>query len=78
MVIFSRAVPAGTIVSYFNGVRVKESEVFDGSPNEEKSVYLVEIGEEDDYLDVPKDMASWDNYQVLLLDIPWGTACQYN
>ncbi len=59
-----RPVTAGTIVSYFNGVRIKEADVFDGTPNEKRSVYLVEIGLEDDYLDVPRDMAEWENYQA--------------
>ena len=28
-----------------------------------KSVYLVEIGEDDDYLDIPEDLTHWSNYQ---------------
>ncbi len=58
------SVPSGTIVSYFNGVRVKEADVFAGGPDKDKSVYLVEIGEEDDYLDVPGPFSKWENYQV--------------
>ncbi len=61
MTLNSRAVAANTIVSYFNGIRISETDLFNAA---EKSVYVVEIGEDDQYLDVPKEYASWDNYQV--------------
>ena len=62
-VFLKRSVAAETVVSYFNGVRLKEADIFNG-PVKKKSVYLVEIGEEDDYLDVPKEMTDWDNYRA--------------
>ncbi len=43
---------------------MKEADVFAGGPDKDKSVYLVEIGEEDDYLDVPGPFSKWENYQV--------------
>jgi len=61
-VFLTRSVPANTIVTYFNGVRAKEKEIF-ADASHRKSVYLVEIGEEDDYLDVPKEYANWDKYE---------------
>merc|ERR1719264_471790 len=55
-----RSVPNNTVVSYFNGVRIKEPSVF--SIGRRKSPYLVEIGEENDFLDVPEKFASTDYY----------------
>ena len=47
-------------MSYFNGVRIKEPSVF--SIGRRKSPYLVEIGEENDFLDVPEKSASTEFY----------------
>ena len=55
-----RSVPNNTVVSYFNGVRIKEPSVF--SFSRKKSPYLVEIGEEDDFLDVPEEFSSTERY----------------
>ena len=47
-------------MAYFNGVRLKEPSVF--SVGRRKSPYLVEIGEDDDFLDVPARFASTEHY----------------
>ena len=61
-VFLKRSVPNATVVSYFNGIRIKEGDIWAVSGGK-KSPYLVEIGEEDDFLDIPPNLQSWDNYQ---------------
>jgi hypothetical protein len=60
-VFVTRDVAAYTVVSYFNGVRIKEKDVF---MQRKKSPYLVEIGEGDDFLDVPGELSDWNRYQA--------------
>ena len=64
-VFLKQTVLKNTIVSYFNGVRRKEEDVFDSTKMfNKKSPYIVEIGEMDDFLDIPQDLAKWDKYQA--------------
>ena len=61
-----QSVPNNTIVSYFNGVHLREKDVFSVNYKtgaiSNKSPYLIELGEDDEYLDVPKELSSTDNY----------------
>eukprot|EP00095_Tigriopus_kingsejongensis_P001779 maker-scaffold339_size202159-snap-gene-1.24 protein:Tk01779 transcript:maker-scaffold339_size202159-snap-gene-1.24-mRNA-1 annotation:"hypothetical protein TRIADDRAFT_26073" len=61
----SQNVPADTIIAYFNGIRLKEKHIFNPVKMfKKKSIYLVEIGEVDDFLDVLPEFASWESYQA--------------
>ena len=45
--------------------RLKEKEIFSmGTLLKKKSVYLVELGEEDDYLDILPKFVKWENYKA--------------
>eukprot|EP00094_Tigriopus_californicus_P006204 TCALIF_05970-PA protein Name:"Similar to setd7 Histone-lysine N-methyltransferase SETD7 (Halocynthia roretzi)" AED:0.01 eAED:0.01 QI:153/1/0.8/1/1/1/5/0/491 len=58
-------IPKGTVIAYFNGIRLKEKHIF--NPMRiftKKSVYLVEIGEYDDFLDIPAQYSNWTTYQA--------------
>lgn len=58
-------VPAGTVIAYFNGIRLKEKQIFNPMRMfTKKSVYLVEIGEDDDFLDIPAQYSNWTIYQA--------------
>ena len=64
---FSFAVPANTVVSYFNGLRLTRSDVFSWNPFKKSSVYLVEMSDEngnDQFLDIPAKFASWKDYKA--------------
>ena len=56
-----------TTVAYFNGIRLKKSDVFSWNPFKKTSVYLVETSDEkgnDIFIDIPAKYASWQRYQA--------------
>jgi len=66
-VVLKKNTPVNTTVAYFNGIRLKKSDVFSWNPFKKTSVYLVETSDEkgnDIFIDIPAKYASWQRYQA--------------
>ena len=66
-VFVTQDVARGTVVSYFNGVRLTKNDVYTWNPFKKTSVYLVELADDKDqdmFLDIPAKFTDWSKYQA--------------